>query len=167
VDLAAFRRSKDDFFRRGHDSPLTDEQRASFTGLRYFDEAPALSFTLALEPSADGAEEIQMSDGSTDEMPRVGTFSFTVDGTPVRLAAFASGAGSAFVPFRDATSGGETYGAGRYVEAERLPDGRYVLDFDHAYNPYCAYNEKWRCPLPPRENWLTVAIRAGELVFPH
>jgi len=70
-----------------------------------------------------------------------------------------------FIPFRDATSGKDTYGAGRYVEAEPLGKGRYLLDFNRAYNPYCAYNDDWRCPLPPAENWLTVAIRAGEKSF--
>ncbi len=67
-----------------------------------------------------------------------------------------------FIPFRDATSGKETYGAGRYLEVEVNPSGRYVLDFNLAYNPYCAYSDLYICPLPPGENWLRVEIRGGE-----
>ena len=89
---------------------------------------------------------------------------FDVAGERVALIAYEQG-DELFIPFRDATSGKETYGAGRYVEAEPLGGGRFTLDFNRAYNPYCAYNDAWRCPLPPSENWLAVAIRAGELSF--
>ena len=68
-----------------------------------------------------------------------------------------------FLPFADATSGNETYGAGRYLDVESLPDGRLLVDFNYSYNPYCAYNANWRCPLTPSENRIKVAIRAGEL----
>ena len=105
-----------------------------------------------------------MSDGTTDHLQRAGTVKFTADGTEATLLAFHQG-DELFIPFRDSTSGNETYGAGRYVEAEPLGDGRFELDFNRAYNPYCAYNDAWRCPLPPRENWLTVPIRAGEMSF--
>ena len=105
-----------------------------------------------------------MSDGSTEHLPRAGKVRFDVGGERASLAAFSQGDGL-FIPCRDSTSGSETYAAGRYVEAEPLGDGRFELDFNRAYNPYCAYNDAWRCPLPPRENWLTVAIRAGELSF--
>ncbi len=74
-----------------------------------------------------------------------------------------------FVPFRDATSGRETYGAGRYleVEVEEDADGRQVatIDFNLAYNPYCAYNEAYSCPLPPAENSLPAVIQAGERIY--
>jgi uncharacterized protein (DUF1684 family) len=73
--------------------------------------------------------------------------------------------GDLFLPLRDATSGDETYGAGRYLEPLMLDDGRVLVDFNYLYNPYCAYNDAWSCPLPPRENWLTVPIRAGEKAF--
>jgi hypothetical protein len=69
---------------------------------------------------------------------------------------------SLFIPFRDATSGSETYAAGRYLELTENTTGIYDLDFNRAYNPYCAYREDYSCPLPPAENTLTVAIRAGE-----
>lgn len=160
------RKAKDDFFRSSHDSPLSHEQRHGFRGLRYFPEQPALRLELELDRSgAGGTEDVEMSDGSSDVMARAGHFTFRVDGADVRLTAFASNGGTLFIPFRDATNRDETYPAGRYVEAEPTSDGGWELDLNRAYNPYCAYNDAWRCPLPPQENWLTVPIRAGEKRF--
>jgi uncharacterized protein len=165
MDIAATRRAKDDYFRRAHDSPLTVEQRSGFAGLHYFADDPALRFTVTVDSSAaGGTDEVQMSDGSTSPLRRAGTVRFDVAGERVALIAYEQGQ-ELFIPFRDATSGKDTYGAGRYVEAEPLGGGRYELDFNRAYNPYCAYNEDWRCPLPPPENRIAVAIRAGELSF--
>jgi hypothetical protein len=165
LEIPDQRRAKDDYFRRAHDSPLTVDQRAGFTGLRYFADDPAYRFAVSVDPAKSGAvEEVEMSDGSTSEMRRVGTVRFDVKGERVALVAYEQG-DELFIPFRDATSGKETYGAGRYVEAEPLGGGRFELDFNRAYNPYCAYNDAWRCPLPPPDNWLTVPIRAGELSF--
>ena len=165
VDIEELRHEKDHYFGHEHDSPLTVDQRAHFDGLRYFPEDDALRFTVTVDPEGSGSvEEVEMSDGSTDHLPRAGTVRFDVGGERVGLIAFAQGDGL-FIPFRDATSGKETYGAGRYVEAEPLGDDRFELDFNRAYNPYCAYNDAWRCPLPPRENWLAVPLRAGELSF--
>ena len=113
---------------------------------------PLMVVSSAMEPTA------------AQKMQRAGTVNFSVDGADATLLAFHQG-DALFIPFRDATSGKDTYGAGRYVEAEALGGGRYLLDFNHAYNPYCAYNDDWRCPLPPAENWLKVAIRAGEKSF--
>ncbi len=165
--LDEFREAKDEFFRRSPDSPLDHEQRHHFSGLSYFPPNDALRLEVALDPSGSGtAEEIEMSDGSSERMVRAGRFSFAVDGRSVGVTAFRSEADrSLFVPFRDATGGTDTYPSGRYVEAEPMDEGRWVLDFNRAYNPYCAYNDAWRCPLPPRENWLDVEIRAGEKRF--
>ncbi len=167
MTLTELRAAKDDHFRRGHDSPLDHEQRHGFAGLRYYAEDDALRFALELDAADAGtSEEIEMSNGSSQRMVRAGHFAFAVDGKPARLTAFRQEeSGSLFVPFRDATGRTETYPAGRYVEAEPSGDGRWVLDFNHAYNPYCAYNDRWRCPLPPVENWLEVEIRAGEKRF--
>ena len=165
MDVGELRREKDHYFGHAHDSPLTVDQRAHFEGLRYFTDDSSLRFTVTVDPEGAGAvEEVEMSDGSTEHLPRAGKVRFDVGGERASLAAFSQGDGL-FIPFRDSTSGSETYGAGRYVEAEPLGDGRFELDFNRAYNPYCAYNDAWRCPLPPRENWLTVPIRAGELSF--
>ena len=165
MDVTELRHEKDHYFEHAHDSPLTVDQRAHFEGLRYFPEDATLRLTVTVDPAGGGGSEtVEMSDGSSDEMRRAGTVRFDVGSERVGLVAFAQGDGL-FIPFRDATSGKETYGAGRYVEAEPLGDGRYELDFNRAYNPYCAYNDAWRCPLPPRENWLAVPITAGELSF--
>jgi uncharacterized protein (DUF1684 family) len=165
MDVQKLRREKDHYFGHEHDSPLTVEQRAHFEGLRYFTEEASLRYTVTVDPEGGRAvEEVEMSDGSSDHLRRAGTVRFAVGGERVALIAFAQGDGL-FIPFRDSTSGTETYGAGRYVEAEPLGDGRFELDFNRAYNPYCAYNDTWRCPLPPRENWLPVPIKAGELSF--
>ena len=168
MDLAEFRRAKDDFFGRAHDSPLNPEQRASFKGLSYFDEDASLRMRVSLDGStAGGLEDVEMSDGTTQRMRRAGTLRFRIGNEDLGLTAFEQSPEELFVPFRDGTSGNESYGAGRYVEVERLPEGKWLLDFNRAYNPYCAYNENWRCPLPPRENWLAARIRAGEKVFLH
>ncbi len=165
MDVASLRDQKDEVFRRGHDSPLTPQQQRGFSGLRYFADDPAYRFEVTLAASAAGGQdEVEMSDGSSSSLLRAGQVSFRVGDREARLLAYEQGR-ELFIPFRDATSGKETYGAGRYVEAVPLEGGRYLLDFNRAYNPYCAYNENWRCPLPPRENWLDVAIRAGERSF--
>jgi len=156
---------KDEFFARGGDSPLTDAQRASFGGLPYFAPDPAFRFEATLErPTTSEYEDIQTSDGQVQHLPRAGTLRFEIGGREVALAAYDQGH-ELFIPFRDATSGAETYGAGRYVEAHELGPGQYDVDFNTAYNPYCAYNDNWSCPLPPRENWLDISIRAGEKAY--
>lgn len=166
VDIAQLRSAKDHFFHHDHSSPLTHEQRSSFTGLAYYADDPDYRFTLGLDTAqAGGAEEVEMSDGTSEAMPRAGRFAFTTGGKHVRLSAFFASDGSLFVPFRDATNRTESYPAGRYIEAEPTAEGMWELDFNRAYNPYCAYNSNWRCPLPPAENWLDVPIAAGEKRF--
>ena len=89
-----------------------------------------------------------------------------LEGEPAALAVYRSPHhDELFLPFRDATSGRETYGAGRYLEPAKLAGGRLLVDFNLAYNPYCAYSEEYSCPLPPFENHLKVAIRAGEKAY--
>ena len=89
-----------------------------------------------------------------------------VDGEAVSLTVYRGGYGDEFfLPFADATTGRETYGAGRYLEVAVQEDGMHLVDFNHAYNPYCAYNPRWSCPIPPVENRLKVPIRAGEKLF--
>ena len=108
------------------------------------------------------------SNGSQAIYQRVGWFAFTVDGQAQRLAGFArEGVGqpeSLFVPFKDASSAKTTYGGGRYLEAEFSGD-TVTANFNFAHSPYCAYSEGWSCPIPPKENWLTTAILAGELLL--
>ncbi|RME77496.1 MAG: DUF1684 domain-containing protein [Chloroflexi bacterium] len=160
------RAEKDRFFQTSAYSPIED--RGNFTGLNYYPVDPALRLELTLEP-AEVQEEltIQTSTGDEQTYIRLGTVSFEVEGQPARLAVYKSPHhDELFIPFRDATSGQETYGAGRYLEPVDLGNGKLLVDFNLAYNPYCAYSEHYSCPLPPLENWLKVPIRAGEKSYP-
>ncbi|HZD80562.1 MAG TPA: DUF1684 domain-containing protein [Actinomycetota bacterium] len=169
-ELEEFRRGKDAFFREGPTSPLTDEQRRSFEGLAYYPPTDALVIRAPLDPDVDRQEPVvmQTTTGGSQEYRRAGVVRFRVDGDVAQVTLYASpDQRELFLPFRDATSGKESYGAGRYLEVEPpAPDGTVEIDFNYAYNPYCAYNEAWSCPLPPGENWLRVPIRAGERTFP-
>jgi hypothetical protein len=170
-ELEDFRAAKDAFFRDDPRSPLLPEQRGSFGGLSYFDENEALVIRGELVTEAVDRNErivMQTTTGEEQEYRRAGVVGFEVDGETAQVTLYASpDMHELFLPFRDATSGQETYGAGRYLEVEP-PDahGMLVIDLNHAYNPYCAYNPSWSCPIPPGENWLAVPIRAGERSFP-
>jgi uncharacterized protein (DUF1684 family) len=105
------------------------------------------------------------SAGEEQVYQRYGVARFSVDGQPAQVVLYASDdSDELFIPFRDATSGKETYGAGRYLEIHAHGDD-VVIDFNYAYNPNCAYDPSWSCPLPPPENWLKAPIRAGEKSF--
>lgn len=162
--LLEFRKQKDEFF-ASFESPLEYQDRSSFQGLAYFDPDPSLSFTAALEPGDDAEIEIQTTDGKTRVYRRVGTVALDVNGETVRLVAYDTGHPGYFIPFRDATSGKETYGGGRYLDIDPDLDGMLTVDFNLAYNPYCVYNDGYSCPLPPPDNWLQVPIEAGERDF--
>ena len=163
--LDEFRKAKDEFFLNDPNSPLQPEQRAEFKGLNYFPENPDLRLEVELKPFAK-QEQVQLptSTGDVKTYTRYGRFSFTVDGKEAQLTLFTS-AHDFFLLFVDSLAGSETYGAGRYLEPEQLADGKFLVDFNLAYNPYCAYNEIWNCPIPPAENRLNVPIRAGEKNF--
>jgi uncharacterized protein (DUF1684 family) len=163
--LNQFRAQKDDLFKNDHHSPLTAEQKANFTGLRYFDENPALRFDVEIERFNPLEHvQIQTNTGDVQTYERYGRFRFNVDGEDAELTVFRNEHGY-FLPFVDSLGGDETYGAGRYVEPEEIGDDHLLVDFNLAYNPYCAYNENWSCPITPRENRLPVPIRAGEKNF--
>ena len=163
--LTQNRQSKDQFFKQHPQSPLTSAQRKQFKGLDYFPENPALDLTVEILPFADQETIImQTSTGDEQTYTRHGKFHFQVDGEEAELTLYASPHGY-FLPFVDSLRGTETYGAGRYLDPEELADGRFHIDFNMAYNPYCAYNENWSCPLTPFENRLKVPIRAGEKNF--
>jgi uncharacterized protein (DUF1684 family) len=165
--LRRFRAMKDEFFATDPSSPLTPPQRARFRGLAYYPPNPELAVEAGLEASVTPSHvDLVTSSGDTDRYRRAGVARFEVAGALAAITLFRSARGELFVPFRDATSGTETYGAGRYLEARVLGDDRAVLDFNYAYNPYCAYSPEWRCPIPPIENHLAVPIRAGERSYP-
>jgi hypothetical protein len=163
--LESFRRQKDDFFEHDHHSPLTPEQKQDFEGLKYFEENRDLRFEVVVErfPQA-GEVQIQTTTGDVQAYERYGRFEFDVEGEKAVLTVYRNEHGF-FLPFADALAGDETYGAGRYLEPEAARDGRLLVDFNLAYNPYCAYNPDWSCPITPAENRLKVPIRAGEKVF--
>jgi uncharacterized protein len=165
TELEAMRAEKDEFFGTDPQSPLTREQRTDFHGLSYFEENDALRLEVKVDEYPDKQElAMQTSTGSVQMYSRFGKFSFTVDGKEVELTIYQSDNGF-FLPFIDSLAGTETYPAGRYLEPEPLPGGRFFVDFNLAYNPYCAYNEMWSCPITPAENRLKVPIQAGEKLF--
>lgn len=168
-ELDAVRLAKDEFFARDPHSPLTVDQKARFAGLEYFAENADLRLEVVARALPDaGPLPMQTSSGGVQTYSRVGIFDFLVESRQARLTIF-QGPNGLFLPFVDALAGEQTYPAGRYLDPEPLPGGRYLVDFNLAYNPYCAYNPEWSCPLTPLENRINVPIRAGERIFrdPH
>jgi uncharacterized protein len=166
-NVQTLRAEKDRFFVQSPHSPLTPAQQRSFHGLRYFPENPALRFAATVEVFPEQERiEMQTTTGEWQIYIRHGRIRFTVDGQEVALTVYQNGHGF-FLPFADALAGTETYGAGRYLEPVELPDGWLLIDFNLAYNPYCAYNDAWSCPITPAEDRLRVPIRAGEKLFQH
>ncbi|MDT8305771.1 MAG: DUF1684 domain-containing protein [Anaerolineae bacterium] len=173
AELAHFRAEVDNFLATDPQSPLSRNQQEQFDGLHYYAADPA--FRLSGEVERFGNDEplveMQTSTGDTRHYRRWGRFSFEVEGEEANVVIYQDPMhGDFFLPFKDATNGVETYGAGRYLDnhrpgLRRLGENRVEIDFNYAYNPYCAYNEDYSCPLPPRENWLRVPIRAGEKQF--
>jgi uncharacterized protein (DUF1684 family) len=167
-----YRVDKDAYYRTGRASPVPAGGRATFPGIPYFavDES-FIAEGLRLEPY-DGDEpvrfEIPTTDGRLRPAERAGVFHFEMAGYPLRLTAYrmANAHGEAgetlFVPFLDATSGTETYGAGRYLDLEPDDDGTWTLDFNLAYHPSCVYDPRFSCPLTPPENRLGLRVEAGE-----
>ena len=163
-ELLDFRARKDAFFRTP-DSPLSAQARANFAGLAYYPPDEAYRVLVEVERSGSGETiDLGTTTGELRPFVRYGAAHVKLPPGAARLALYAQPGDEPsrlFVPFRDASSGSETYGAGRYLDAE-LHASIVLLDFNYAYLPYCAYGEGWSCPLPPRENWLSVAVRAGE-----
>ena len=170
--IMALRAEKDTFFGVSPDSPIPARERgADFGGLRYYPPDPAFRVEAEVVPFAD-PQTVPLGSTKGDVRPQVryAELRFILGGEACRLLAFtdpgAADHGELFVPFRDTTSGSETYGAGRYLETaeQDRPDGtRYAeLDFNLAYSPWCAYNPAYSCTLPPPENRLAVPVHAGE-----
>ena len=171
--VAELRADKDAFFKGADGSPVPAAERDAFGGLPYFpideglrlDPLPLLPYT--------GSEPVQFeiptSDGRLRPAERAGVFRFALGGADCSLTAYRFAndtSDTLFVPFLDATSGTETYGAGRYLDLEAEDDGTYVLDFNLAYHPSCVYDPRFSCPITPAENRLTVRVEAGERLVP-
>lgn len=166
--LNDFRKHKDEYFESGAHSPLTPADQDGFEGLNYFEYNPALQFELEIDATNDQGSSVSLdtSDGQQVDFLIAGKVRFPVDNGEYELTLLKdSDRGRFFLPFHDATNGLETYKDGRYLDPQQKPDGRLILDFNYAYNPYCAYDEGWSCPLPPDQNHLPVEIRAGEKAF--
>jgi hypothetical protein len=167
------RREKIEYFRESPHSPLPPDMRGeAFPGLEYFDPDPDYRFVLPLHEH-DEKEPVTVETTAEGEQTylRWGEFRFEVDGDEQTLQAYRPDRETDrfWVPFRDETNGEETYGAGRYLDLEpdsHRVDGEWLLDFNEAYNPTCAYNYAYECPLIPMDNWLDVRIEAGEKDFP-
>jgi uncharacterized protein (DUF1684 family) len=194
--LRRFRAAKDALFKRHPQSPLAFDARARFGGLSYFPYDPMFQVEAELAPVApDAHEQVTLPASGPDPMPmrRAALLRCTLVGTPVELTVYWVDVygGGLFLPFRDATTGHETYGAGRYLfdtvkgsdflrfdardDDPELgkpltmgyPGGRVLVDFNYAYNPSCAYDARWLCPLSPPENTLSIAVPAGERTWQH
>ncbi|HET9328172.1 MAG TPA: DUF1684 domain-containing protein [Candidatus Eisenbacteria bacterium] len=141
---------------------------SEYKGLQYYPVDLRYRFVLPLIPNPrPDTVVIQSTRGNSRRAVRAGWFDFKVSGKSCRLEATrllepGVGENDMGIFFRDATTGKETYAVGRYLDPDRLPDGRYVLDFNRAYNPACAFSDYYNCPIPPKANALKVAIRAGE-----
>ncbi len=158
------RKEKDHWLRDSPHSPLPYDDRTNFRGLNYFSYDAKFRVEAKL-PTHPNPARITMptSIGTQDVFLRYGYFEFQLEGKTYTLQVYKSSHGeSLFVPFRDGTTGKESYGAGRYLDIEERSSDTYTIDFNLAYNPYCAYSDSYSCPLPPRENWLSLEIRAGE-----
>jgi hypothetical protein len=155
------------------DPDTTNPARTGWAGNAWWPADPRYRFVAELEPdAARDTVRIESTNGPPRPSLRAGWFTFLVGGKPQRLAAVrllepGVGEGDLSLFFRDATSGKGSYGMGRYLDPQKLPDGRWVLDFNLAYNPACAVSPWYNCPVPPAENQLKAAIRAGEAYVDH
>jgi len=177
--LQRFRESRDELFANHPQSALDQEQKQKFYGLRYFSYNPAMSIEADVDANVEPQLlNIAMNAEETMTMTTVARLHFTLEGVDVALLLYWLNiyGGGLFLPFRDTTCPAESYGGGRYLfdtikGSDFLPvpasagKERILLDFNYAYNPSCAYNDRWVCPLAPIENRLKVPVRAGELKF--
>ena len=163
AEIRKERQEKDSFMKNADESPIED--KTSFTALNYFEPDPNYRVTASLE-KIDNKKVILLPTSTNEESSYLeyAWAEFEIDGIKNRLLllevmAMGPTRGTLFLAFADETSAKETYGAGRYLELKKMPGaGTMVLDFNKAYNPYCAYTDKFSCPFPPKENILKIAI---------
>ena len=162
-------KERDAFFKSHQRSPLSTKDKKSFNGLKYYPFNDQYVFRGTIERyilhinNPKYYATFLTNKGTNKRYLRYGKFRFALDGRQYDLEIYKSILSDMlFIPFKDKTNGKETYEGGRYIDAEILPDYKMVLDFNMAYHPSCAYNEKFICVLPPRENMLDIEIRAGE-----
>lgn len=164
------RQEKDNFMKQDEQSPLSDEQKETFKGLNYFEPDKSWQIEALIEENEEkDLLVLSTSDDKQKPFKEWGYAIFNRDGKEFRLLLLQPAYGVAtdelFLAFSDATSAKETYGAGRYLDLEVPKKKKIILDFNKAYNPYCAYSDDYSCPFPPKENILPIAVRAGEKTF--
>lgn len=164
-----WRKERDEFFKNHQRSPLTPKEKKVFKGLKYYAFRPTYAFSGEIKRynfhinNPDYYATFLTNKGTNKRYLRYGKIHFQLNGKEHVLEIYKSILSDIlFIPFKDRTNGKETYEGGRYIDAEILPGYKMVLDFNMAYHPSCAYNDKFICVLPPRENMMEIEIRAGE-----
>ena len=168
--LKSFRAKRDLFFKEDLRSPLKESDRKKFKGLVYYPIDLKYAMVGVIERYSTEPKPIYVnlptSKGREKKYVKYGKFRFKWEGKEYVLHIYRPlGGGQLFLPFRDQTSGKDTYLEGRYLDIEPMYGGKVLIDFNRAYNPFCEYNEKYLCPFALEENWLDIAIRAGEKRF--
>ncbi len=179
TDTKLFRLGRDKEFRNKTESPLKEEDFPKFVGLNYFDEDKKYIVKADFKRTSDEKYfQMPTSSGKSKKFVKYGVLTFSLNGKKHLLNVYQADAevlkkfpeyaDLLFVPFKDLTSGNETYGGGRYIDLKMPKGGKAVLNFNNAYNPNCAYgSEKYNCPIPPKENFLQTEIKAGEKKYSH
>lgn len=167
--LLEFRKKKDWHWKNDAESPLLEEQKKNFKGLNYFPPNPNLSFELELDKNIPNVGEkviIKTTGGDEQVYLKAGKVKFSVEGKEVEALVFEDPEQEQYqyyLLFRDQTTGTETYENGRMLQIPKR-EGKLIIDFNYAYNPYSSYNDNWDCPITPEENILSVRIEAGEKI---
>jgi uncharacterized protein len=170
-EIQNHRKAKDIEFLSENNSPIPDDEKSSFSGLKYYSPDPGFKVTAVLE-KFDNPFHFRMKT-TTDRLPEYALFgkiTFMMLGKEFQLNVYQNiellkkpgYENYLFIPFNDSTNGHETYGGGRFMDAEIPESDTLTIDFNKAYNPYCAYNHKYSCPIPPEANTLSIKIEAGE-----
>jgi len=163
--LITERSERDEFLREHYSSPLPEEHVPGFNGLDYFPPDAAWELTGDYEPTPPHKVPIPSSAGIESSYTMLGIVTISIGEPAYRLTVLDDGDGGAFIPFRDGTSGDETYSGGRYVGVDVGTAGVVTIDFNTAQNPWCVYDEEFTCPLPPAENWIVERIPAGAKMY--
>jgi uncharacterized protein (DUF1684 family) len=167
-EIETYRADRDRFMREDAESPIPPDKKTVLLPLPYYPPDPGFAVPAVLNVSSGTRPvmEVPTSKGVPRRVELVGTLEFTLKGQKLALGAFVEEGtqqiSSLFVPFADLTTGEDTYPAGRYLDLHPTATGVYTIDFNKAYNPFCAYNNSYECPLPPPANRLKVAVTAGE-----
>lgn len=163
ISLQNIRKEKDNYLKTDKESPI--ENKADFKGLKYFEINPDFKVLAKLDILTTGQKiNVAMTGGETEEYEAFANATFELEGQKCALKIFKSEDGSLFLPFKDLTTNKETYGSGRYMDLDMsmIKNQQIEIDFNRCYHPYCAYNHTFTCPVPPAENLVNVAVKAGE-----